>query len=106
MPNRYDVDVHCEECGAHLYSYMHESEKTDQRFCNRGCERAFTFKKEQADARKQIEQARENLLQLKKTSPYIFPEWQRLERAKQAVEDARKELIAARVAWFMLGKEK
>lgn len=47
----------------------------------------------------QFKQARQDVRQLKKTTPYIFHEWQRLQNAEAAFARAEHELKAARKAW-------
>lgn len=57
----------------------------------------------QSDLHAQIARSKEEVKKLKHSSPYIFPEWQRLQNARKAADEAQKELVAARIAWFMLG---
>lgn len=47
----------------------------------------------------QIDKARQGVKALKRATPWIFPEWQRLAQAKSALEKARIELEAAKKAW-------
>ena len=47
----------------------------------------------------QIDQAKREIRALKKTTPYIFNEWQRLQNAERKFADAERELKAARKAW-------
>jgi len=47
----------------------------------------------------QIEAAKRDIRKLKKSTPYIFNEWQRLENAKRKFAEAECELKAARKAW-------
>ena len=47
----------------------------------------------------QIEEAKRDIQKLKKSTPYIFNEWQRLENAKRKFAEADRELKAARKAW-------
>ena len=53
--------------------------------------------------RDQIEAAGKRLRRLKKSNPYIFPQWDRLQRAKRNLEAARRELEAAKTEWNALG---
>jgi len=46
-----------------------------------------------------IEEAKRDIRKLKKSTPYIFNEWQRLENAKRKFAEAERELKAARKAW-------
>jgi hypothetical protein len=39
MPNHYDTDVYCHSCGKYLFSFLHESEDSGKRFCNKACEK-------------------------------------------------------------------
>lgn len=106
MPNHYDTDVYCRKCGKYLFSYLHLSEDSGRRFCNKNCKKAYEAEHGTDAIHQQIANAKQSIKQLKKTSPYIFPEWQRLENAKSTLAKAEKELATARVAWFMLGNEK
>lgn len=63
--------------------------------------------------RDQIEAAGKSVRRLKRTNPYIFPQWDRLQRAKRNLEAARQELKAARqelkaakAAWNALGAKR
>jgi ABC-type transporter lipoprotein component MlaA len=47
----------------------------------------------------QIANARVQVRKMKRATPYIFHEWQRLQSAKRALKDARDEYEAARKAW-------
>jgi multidrug resistance efflux pump len=51
----------------------------------------------------QIKQAQKEVRTLKKTNPYIFPQYTRLMNAKDAVRKANAELAAAKAAWAVLG---
>lgn len=51
----------------------------------------------------QIEKAAKRVIELKKVSPEIFLEWNRLKLAEQRYDEARDELDAARDAWDKLG---
>lgn len=55
--------------------------------------------------RRQIIEARRNVRALKRTQPFIFPEWQRLKNAEQQMETAKQELEAARDAWKKVGAD-
>ena len=49
--------------------------------------------------RDQIEDAKRHIKKLKRVSPYIFHQWQRLEQAKAQLKAARTEYEAAKKAW-------
>lgn len=51
----------------------------------------------------QIDKARAHIRQLKRVSPYIFPEWSDLHVAKAEVKRANAELKRAAAAWKRLG---
>lgn len=53
----------------------------------------------------QFEKARKEIVALKKTTPYIFKEWQRVQAAERRVKSAQAELIAAKAQWNLLGKK-
>lgn len=53
--------------------------------------------------RRQIQQASESVRKLKRHSPYIFPEWQELQQAKDALQKAQKQYAAASKRWKDLG---
>lgn len=48
---------------------------------------------------RQIEAARKHIKKLKRCNPYIFLQYDRLQRAKRNFEAAKKELEEARAAW-------
>ena len=39
MPNHYDVDVNCRNCGKYLFSFLHSEDDHGQRYCGDKCER-------------------------------------------------------------------
>lgn len=47
----------------------------------------------------QVLEARAHVRKLKRVSPHIFNEWQRLQNAKRSLEEARREHAAAAKAW-------
>jgi hypothetical protein len=51
----------------------------------------------------EMESARASVRRMKKHTPYIFNEWQRLQNAKKKLREARVELAAAITAWKNLG---
>jgi chromosome segregation ATPase len=51
---------------------------------------------------RQIESAKKQIRQLKKVTPHIFPEWQRLQNAKAELAEAQQRLEAAQAAWEAL----
>jgi hypothetical protein len=51
----------------------------------------------------QIEKAAKRVRELKRVSPEIFLEWNRLKLAERLFDEARDELDAARDAWDRLG---
>lgn len=53
----------------------------------------------------QFEKARKEIVALKKTTPYIFKEWQRVQAAERRLQKAKDELVAAKAQWNLLGKK-
>jgi hypothetical protein len=35
MPNHYDVDIYCKDCGKYMFSYLYKEEDTGQRVCDK-----------------------------------------------------------------------
>jgi len=52
-----------------------------------------------------IKAAQKSVRAMKRASPYIFPEWSRLQTAKAGVLRANEELKRAQAAWKSLGGE-
>jgi len=50
-----------------------------------------------------IRSAQLHIRALKRTTPHIFPEWQRLQTAKAEVQRANEQLAHAKKAWQLLG---
>jgi hypothetical protein len=42
---------------------------------------------------------------MKATQPFIFPEWQRIQQAVEAVRVANRDLEMAQAAWDRLGRD-
>lgn len=55
--------------------------------------------------RKQLQQANEGVLELKKHSPHIFPEWQELQQSKTALRIAEERYDSACKRWHRLGSK-
>ena len=51
----------------------------------------------------QFDKAREEMKRAKTRSPYLFPQYLRLRRAKDALEAAQKEYDEAEAAWNRVG---
>ena len=52
-----------------------------------------------------IANARSHMRELKRVSPYIFPEWQALQNAKDNLKRAKAELERAEAAWEALASD-
>jgi len=54
---------------------------------------------------KQRKSANAHIREMKVTAPYIYPEWQWVKTATDALRSAHKELERAQAAWDKLGKD-
>jgi hypothetical protein len=54
---------------------------------------------------KQRKSANAHIREMKVVAPYIYPQWQRLMQANDALREATKELERAQSAWDKLGKD-
>lgn len=52
----------------------------------------------------QQRQAAKNIREMKVVTPYIFPEWQKLQQATQHLREAHKAVAEAQREWDNLGK--
>jgi hypothetical protein len=57
------------------------------------------------DFEKQRKEANAHIREMKVVAPYVFPAWQRLMQATDALREATKELERAQAAWEKLGKD-
>ena len=55
------------------------------------------------DIHEAIAQAKASVKELKQTHPYIYPQWQELKAAEQALKEAQARLERAQDAWDNLG---
>jgi hypothetical protein len=58
----------------------------------------FDFEEQRCSANRDVRD-------MKATQPFIFPEWQRIQQATDALREATKELERAQTAWDKLGKD-
>jgi hypothetical protein len=57
------------------------------------------------DFEEQRRSANRDIRDMKATQPFIFPEWQRIQQAVEAVRVANRDLEMAQAAWDRLGRD-